>query len=305
MTDPVPTDPVPTGPGPSDPPATEKVLYAVDNGVATITLNRPDRLNALDTEMYEGLMAAFDRTDADDAVRAVIVTGAGRAFCAGADLGRGGSTFSYGDYTGEGQAPRDRGGRLVLRIFRSLKPVIAAINGPAVGVGISMTLPMDIRIIADSARVGFVFAARGIVPDGAASWFLPRIVGISQALEWCLTGRVFPATEALTGGLVRTVCPDPELMPLATQLGREIATNVAPVSAVLTRQLLWQMLGADHPMTAHRIDSRAIYATGRMADAAEGVTAVLEKRPPSWTLAPSRDLPEWFPWRPEPPYAEE
>ena len=299
MTDPVTTEQVSAGPA-----SASKVLYAVDDGIATITLNRPDRLNALDAEMYEGLMAAFDRTDGDDAVRAVIVTGAGRAFCAGADLGRGAATFSYGEHAGEGHAPRDRGGQLVLRIFRSLKPVIAAINGPAVGVGISMTLPMDMRIIADGARVGFVFAARGIVPDGAASWFLPRIVGISQALEWCLTGRVFSAAEAMTGGLVRTVCAGPELMPLATRLGREIAAGVAPVSAVLTRQLLWQMLGADHPMAAHRIDSRAIYATGRMADAAEGVTAFLEKRPPHWTLAPSRDLPDWFPWRPEPPYAD-
>jgi enoyl-CoA hydratase/carnithine racemase len=282
---------------------TQTVLYTVSGGIATITLNRPDRLNALNTEMYDGLMAAFDRTDGDDAVRAVIVTGAGRAFCAGADLSTGARTFNYGRHSGEGPAPRDRGGQLVLRIFRSLKPVIAAINGPAVGVGLSMTLPMDIRLMADGARAGFVFAARGIVPDGAASWFLPRIVGISQALEWTLTGRVFPAAEALAGRLVRTVCPPGDLLPLATELATEIATSVAPVSAVITRQLLWQMLGADHPMQAHRIDSRAIYETGRMADAAEGVAAFLEKRPASWTLRPSEDLPDWFPWRPEPPYA--
>jgi enoyl-CoA hydratase/carnithine racemase len=193
---------------------------------------------------------------------------------------------------------------LVLRIYRSLKPIIAAINGPAVGVGLSMTLPMDIRIMADSARAGFVFAARGIVPDAAASWFLPRVVGISQALEWCLSGRVFPAAEALAGGLVRTVCPAADVIPLATRLAREIAVNSAPVSAVMTRHLLWQMLGADHPMVAHRADSRAIYDTGRMADAAGGVAAFLEKRPARWTLAPSKDLPEWFPWRPEPPFAE-
>jgi enoyl-CoA hydratase/carnithine racemase len=278
--------------------------YSVSGGVATITLNRPDRLNALNAEMYAGLLHAFDQADTDDAVRAVIVTGAGRAFCAGADLSAGAGTFHYGERPGEQLAPRDRGGQLVLRIFRSLKPVIAAINGPAVGVGISMTLPMDIRILADDARVGFVFAARGIVPDGAASWFLPRIVGISQALEWCLTGRVFPAAEALAGGLVRTVCPAADVLPTATALAREIAANAAPVSAVMTRQLLWQMLGADHPMQAHRIDSRAIYDTGRMADAAEGVSAFLEKRPARWSNAPSRDLPGWFPWRPEPPYAE-
>jgi enoyl-CoA hydratase/carnithine racemase len=282
----------------------EVVEYSVDDGVATITLNRPDKLNALNGEMYGGILAALDRTDSDDSVRAVIVTGAGRAFCAGADLSRGAQTFDYGQAASDPEAHRDRGGMLVLRIYRSLKPVIAAINGPAVGVGISMTLPMDIRIMADTARAGFVFAARGIVPDGAASWFLPRIVGISQALEWCLSGRVFGAAEALAGGLVRTVCPADDVLPLATTLAREIAAHAAPVSAVITRHLLWQMLGADHPMVTHRIDSRAIYDTGQMADAAEGVAAFLEKRPANWSLAPSTDLPDWFPWRPEPPFAE-
>lgn len=275
----------------------------VADGVATIALNRPERLNAFNRTMFGELMAAFDQTDADDDVRVVIVTGTGRAFCAGADLERGGSTFRADDEIGDGPAPRDTGGQLVLRIFRSLKPVIAAINGPAVGVGISMTLPMDIRLLADTAKVGFVFAARGIVPDGAASWFLPRIVGVNQALEWCLTGRVFSATEALNGGLVRSIHPASDVVPTAIALAKEIAANVAPVSAVLTRQLLWQMLGAEHPMEAHRIDSRAIYDTGRMSDAAEGVTAFLEKRPAKWSLRPSRDLPNWYPWRTEPPYA--
>jgi enoyl-CoA hydratase/carnithine racemase len=280
----------------------EAVKYSVTDRVATIMLNRPDRLNALNPAMFHDLMDAFDETDRDDSVRAVIVTGAGRAFCAGADLGAGARTFDYGDRSDAAYPPRDRGGQIVLRIFRSLKPVIAAINGPAVGVGLSMTLPMDVRILADNAKVGFVFAARGIVPDGAASWFLPRIVGISQALEWTLTGRVFAASEALAGRLVRTVCPAEQVVPTATQVAHEIAANVAPVAAVITRQLMWQMLGADHPMVAHRIDSRAIYETGRMADAAEGVAAFLEKRPASWSLAPSKDLPDWFPWSPEPPY---
>src|SRR6201986_3521138 len=271
----------------------EEVLYSVADGVATITLNRPERLNALNSAMYHGLIEAFDQTDQDDTVRAVIVTGAGRAFCAGADLSGGARTFDYGQDATTAEAHRDRGGLLVLRIYRSLKPVIAAINGPAGGCGITMTLPADIRIMADSARVGFVFARRGIVPDGASSWFLPRIVGISTALEWCLTGRLLSSEEALAAGLARTVCPVAEVLPLATRLAGEIAASAAPVSAVLTRQLLWQMLGAAHPMVAHRIESQAIYDTGRMADSAEGVAACLEKRETSWTLAPNKALPDW------------
>ncbi len=279
------------------------LTYDVADGVATITLNRPDRLNAFNGAMGEELLAAFDETDADDTVRAVVVTGAGRAFCAGADLGAGAATFDQSRLArAGGSAPRDGGGVLTLRIFRSLKPVIAAMNGSAVGIGASMTLPMDVRVLAEGAKVGFVFGARGIVPDGAASWFLPRVVGISRALEWCLTGRVFGAQEALAGGLVRSVHPVDQVLEVAQGLAREMAASVAPVSAVITRRLLWDMLGADHPMEAHRIDSRAIYDTGRMADASEGVLAFLEKRPARWTLAPSADLPTWFPWSEEPPY---
>ena len=288
----------------AEPTGSAPVLYSVRDGVATITLNRPDKLNALTGDMIQRLCAAFDQTDSDDDVRAVIVTGAGRAFCAGADLSRGARTFDYRTNAAAAESHRDPGGVLALRIYRSLKPVIAAINGPAVGVGATMTLPMDIRIMADTARVGFVFAQRGIVPDGAASWFLPRLVGISLALEWCLTARVLPASEALAGGLVRRLCPADEVLPVAAQLAAEIAMNAAPVSAVITRQLLWQMLGADHPMAAHRIESRAIFDTGRMADSAEGVAAFLEKRQPNWTMAPTRNLPDWFPWRPEPPFAQ-
>ena len=288
----------------AEPTSSAPVLYSARDGVATITLNRPDKLNALTTEMIEALVAAFDQTDSDDDVRAIIVTGAGRAFCAGADLSRGARTFDYRTNAHAAESHRDLGGVLAVRIYRSLKPVIAAINGPAVGVGATMTLPMDIRIMADTARVGFVFARRGIVPDGAASWFLPRIVGISVALEWCLTARVLSASEAQAGGLVRRLYPAGEVLPVATRLAREIAVSAAPVSAVITRQLLWQMLGADHPMVAHRIESRAIFETGRMRDSAEGVVAFLEKREPSWTLMPTRDLPEWFPWRPEPPFDE-
>ncbi|MDQ2724604.1 MAG: enoyl-CoA hydratase-related protein [Actinomycetota bacterium] len=283
----------------------ETIRLDVDAGVATLTLDRPDRLNAFTGAMAKEILAAFDRIDADDDIRAVVVTGAGRAFCAGADLSEGADTFNAaarGITSVEGRARRDTGGVVTLRIFECLKPVIAAINGHAVGVGASMTLPMDVRLIAEDAKMGFVFAARGIVPDGAASWFLPRVVGISQALEWCLTGRVFPAAEALAGGLVAAVVPGAELLPRARALAAEMAANVGPVSAAITRQLLWRMQAADHPMVAHRVDSQAIAETGAMADAAEGVMAFLEKRPASWTLKVSRDLPGVFPWWDEPSY---
>jgi enoyl-CoA hydratase/carnithine racemase len=265
-----------------------------ENGVFTLTLSRPERLNALNTTMLEELLRVFDEIDADDAVRAVIVTGAGRAFCAGADLGGGGATFDTS--RAKGGVPRDGGGRITLRIYECRKPVIAAINGAAVGVGATMTLPMDVRIASEKARFGFVFARRGIVPEAASSWFLPRVVGISQALEWVATGRLFRAEEALAGRLVSRVVPEAELLPAARALAREIADNTSGVSVCLARQLLWKMLGADHPMEAHKLDSRLIHAMGASPDAYEGVQSFLEKRPARFTMKVSSDLPDVYPW---------
>lgn len=280
-----------------------EIQYEVADRILTITLDRPDKLNAFTERMGGELIAAIDQADADDAVRAIIVTGAGRGFCAGADLGGGGGAF---DYTGQPQpidAHRDGGGLVSLRLFECRKPLIAAINGPAVGVGATMTLPMDVRLASTAARFGFVFARRGIVPEACSSWFLPRIVGIAQALEWTYSGRVFPAEEALAGRLVSRVLPPEELLPGARALAREIADNTSAVSIALTRAMMWRMLGADHPMEAHRIDSRCVYWTGRHADAREGVTSFLEKRPPRFTLSPSRDMPDFYPWWPERAFA--
>jgi enoyl-CoA hydratase/carnithine racemase len=277
----------------------EEIGYEIDDGVLTVTLNRPDRLNAFTPTMGRELIEAFDRSDADDDVRAVIVTGAGRGFCAGADLGGGGGTFDWRDRDGgEAGVPRDGGGRVTLRIYSSLKPVIAAINGPAVGVGITMTLPMDVRIAATGAKIGFVFSRRGIVPEACSSWFLPRLVGISQAMEWVASGRVFTAEEALAGRLVRSVSDDP--LAAARELAREIADEAAPVSVALARRLMWDMLGAAHPMEAHRADSRAMFARGPSSDAFEGVTAFLEKRPARFADRVSDGLPELVPGREEP-----
>ena len=287
----------------------ETLLYSVEDGVATITLNRPEKMNAFTTQMRDELVAVFDETDADDAVRAVIITGAGRAFCAGADLSSGGKTFDYasrGDAAREalrvGDVYRDGGGITTLRIFKSLKPVIGAINGAAVGVGVTMQLPMDIRMASTEARFGFVFARRGIVPEAASSWFLSRVVGMQTALEWCYTGRVFNAQEAFDRGLVRSLHAPADLLPAARALAREIADNTAPVSIALTRQMLWRMAGADHPMQAHRIDSRAIQARGQSADAREGVSSFLEKRQPVYPDKVSTDMPAFFPWWDEPPF---
>lgn len=275
----------------------QEILYSVDGPVATIMLNRPDKMNAFTNRMLKELIAAFDRTDADDHVRAVIVTGAGRAFCAGADLSGGGETFSKGgsDVAAKSGVVRDGGGLVALRIFESKKPVIGAINGAAVGVGVTMTLPMDIRVASEAAKFGFVFAKRGIVPEAASSWFLPRLVGISQAAEWCYTGRIIGADEALRGRLVRSVHPADELLDVARSIALEIADGTAPVSVALTRQMLWRMLGADHPMEAHRVDSRAINSRGASADASEGVMSFLEKRPARFPVTVSEGLPDVFP----------
>ena len=288
--------------------AYETILYEVADNILTITLNRPDKLNAFNGTMQAEMIDAFDRADQDDNVRAIIVTGAGRAFCAGADLSSGANTFDRDARRGpvkrlaDGAVDysdpnvRDGGGRVTLRIFKCLKPVIAAINGPAVGIGVTMQLAMDIRIASEAARFGFVFAQRGIVPEAASSWFLPRIVGIAQALEWCFTGRVFPAQEALAGRLVSKVVPPDDLLPTARALAREITEKTAPVSVALIRQMMWRMLGADDPMEAHKVDSRGIYARGRSDDVKEGVTSFLEKRPAQFKNTVSADMPDYFPW---------
>ena len=288
--------------------AYETILYDVADQILTITLHRPEKLNAFTPKMRDELIEAFDRSDADDDVRAVIVTGAGRGFCAGADLSAGADTFDRdltrgpirrlpnGDADHSDPKIRDGGGLVTLRIFKSLKPVIGAINGPAVGIGATLQLPMDIRIASETARFGFVFSQRGIVPEAASSYFLPRIVGISQALEWCFSGRVFDAKEALAGRLVSRVVPPDELLPSARALARTFIDKTAPVSVALIRQMMWRMLGADDPMEAHKIDSRGIYERGRSADVREGVTSFLEKRPAKFVDKVTSDMPSYYPW---------
>ena len=273
----------------------EEIRYEVADQMLTLTLHRPERLNAWTQNMGRELIEAFDRADADDDIRVIIVTGEGRGFCAGADLGSGGDTFDWRQREREADVPRDGGGRFALRVFASTKPVIAAINGPAVGVGATMTLPMDIRLAAEDARIGFVFARRGIVPEACSSWFLPRVVGISRAMEWVATGRVFSAQEGLEGGLLRSLHPAGELLEAANELAREIAENTAPVSVALARRMLWTMLGAEHPMLAHRADSRGMFYRGQSADAREGVTAFLEKRLAVFPDLVSDGLPEILP----------
>jgi enoyl-CoA hydratase/carnithine racemase len=272
----------------------EQIAYEVRDGVATVTLNRPDRLNAFTERMLHELVDAMDQADADDDVRAVIFTGRGRAFCAGADLGEGGATFAAEGDAFEAERNADGGGIIAQRLYRSTKPLIAAINGPAVGVGATMTLPMDIRIAADTARFGFVFARRGIVPEACSSWFLPRVVGINQATEWVFSGRVFDAQEALRGRLVRSLHPAEDLLAVAQDIAREIADNTSAVAIALARTMLWRMLEEPDPAAAHAIDSRGIFEMGRSADAREGVTSFVEKRPPAFGMKVSSDLPDYF-----------
>ncbi|UDY35629.1 crotonase/enoyl-CoA hydratase family protein [Dermatobacter hominis] len=313
------------------------IRYEVGEGIATLTLDRPDHMNAFTVRMCLEMIDALDRIDADPSVRAVIVTGSGRAFCAGADLAGGAEAFDPAGSAASGAAQelradrqagdgatdadgvaalspgeravrrpidprRDFGGLLTLRIFEVTKPVIAAINGPAVGIGATMTLPMDLRLASGGAKFGFVFAARGIVPEACSSWFLPRLVGIQQALEWCYTARVFPAAEAHEAGLVRSLHEPDELLPAAQELAQQIASASAPVSVALTRQLMWKGLVADHPMEAHRRDSPGVTSTGAGADAREGITAFFEKRPPRWRQEVPGDLPDWFPWWDQPSF---
>jgi len=286
----------------------ETMRVEKQDGVMTVTLNRPERLNAFNLQMMQDWFTVLDDADGDDAVRALIVTGAGRGFCAGADLGSGGATFdpSHGGERERERAHRDGGGRVTLRIYRCRKPVIAAVNGPAVGVGVTSILPMDIRLASESARFGFVFSRRGIVPEACSSWFLPRVVGINRAMEWVATGRVFDAREALAGGLVSEVWAPDALLPRARELAREIADNTSAVSVALARQMMWQMLGATHPMEAHRLDSAAMDYMGARADSREGVTSFLEKRPARFPMRVSTDFPSELPggvgFVPEPPY---
>ncbi len=284
--------------------AYEQIIYDVQDRILTLTLNRPDNLNAFTETMREELIDAFDRADADDAVRAIVLTGAGRGFCAGADLGRGRDTFNYEKRgaEAEGEIKRDGGGLVSLRIFQLRKPIIAAVNGPAVGVGVTMQCPMDIRLASEEARFGFVFSRRGIVMEACSSWFLPRLVGPQQALDWVLSGRVFSAEEALAGGLVKEVLPAADLLPRAYEIAGEIATHTSAVSVALNRQMIWRMLGAADPMEAHKVDSRGISHMGRSADVAEGVESFLEKRPPDFPMRVSADMPDYFPWWTDPPF---
>ncbi len=275
----------------------ETILYRLQDSVLTITLNRPEKLNAFNRAMGPEFADAIERANQDDDIRAIVVTGAGRAFCAGADLSQGAQSFDRINRDPQGSAESmDAGGKVALAIYDCKKPVIAAINGPAIGVGATMTVPMDIRLASTQARFGFVFARRGIVPEACSSWFLPRVVGISQAAEWVLTGRIFDAIEAQAGGLVSRVLPPEKLLPAAEALAREIVDNTSAVSVTLARQMLWKMLTSPNPRDAHEIESQGMEYMGRSADAREGILSFLEKRPARFTMRSSQDLPPFYPW---------
>lgn len=277
--------------------------YEVDRGVALVTLDRPDKMNALTRTMRHELLGILAEADADDAVRVVVVTGAGKAFCAGADLSAGRATF---DYTGPERGPRpmsahrDGAGQVVLAIHACRKPVIAAINGAAVGAGLTMTLPMDIRVVAEDARVGFIFAQRGVCLEGCAGWFLPRLVGIAKAAELALTGRVFRVADEAGSGLFNYVLPQDEVLAKAMAIAREIATKTSAVSVALNKALLWHGLSEPDPQSQHLIDSKCFYWIGQQPDAAEGIDSFLEKRPARFTMSPTTDMPDFYPWWKEP-----
>ncbi len=281
-----------------------EIEYEKDGAILTITLSRPDRMNAFTHVMRDELIDAFDQADADDEVRAIIITGSGKAFCAGADLGAGKDTFNYKKrgLKEEKVINRDGGGQVTLRMFNCTKPIIGAINGAAVGIGATMTLPMDVRIASEKARFGFVFSKRGIVPEACSSWFLPRVVGISQALDWVYSGRVFSAEEAKEGGLIKSVHSESDLMEAARSIALSYAEQTSAVSVALARQMMWKMLGADHPMEAHKVDSRGISYMGQSADVAEGVQSFLEKRPADFSMKVSEDMPDYYPWWDEPEF---
>ncbi len=279
----------------------ETIQHDLEDNILTVTLNRPERLNAFNGQMQAEMIETFRGANTDDDVRAIIVTGQGRGFCAGADLGAGADTFNVSKRPGAGEKTwRDGGGLLTLAIYDCLKPVIAAVNGPAVGVGMTMQLPMDVRLASKNARFGFVFARRGLVMEACSSWFLPRLVGMQQAAQWAYSGRVFDAQEAFDGGLVSELLEPEELLPRAREIAKDMTESSSAVSVALMRQMMWRMLGADHPMEAHKVDTRGISTLGKMADAAEGVTSFLEKRPPEFELKVSEDLPDFFPWWDEP-----
>jgi enoyl-CoA hydratase/carnithine racemase len=277
---------------------------SIDNGVAVATFNRPDRMNTFTPVKMIEMLRLFDVTDADDSVRAVIVTGSGRTFCAGADLSSGGDTFNYQKREASHEIikngiRRDGGGRVALRIFRSLKPVIAAVNGAAVGVGVTMQLPMDFRLASTAARFGFVFPRRGITPEACSSWFLPRLVGVPTALDWIYSGRVFDAEEAKEKNLVQSLHAPEDLLPAAVEHARKVTEKSSAVAVAVSRRLVWSMMGAAHPMDAHILDSRALQSRGASADVKEGIEAFKEKRDANFPNRVSADFPDLFPGEPE------